>query len=106
MQENTNNLQNYEGTWRKAEHNAFMKALEKHGRNWQMIQKKVKTRSLTQIRCHANKIFKKIPKYDLDAYIGFESDIHHKKRQSRKKTGEFQEKVRTSPRLQKKDSKQ
>ena len=61
-----------EGRWTKAEHKKFLKALEKYGRNWPLIQKKVKTRTLTQIRSHAYKIFIHVPEEDIDAFIGFD----------------------------------
>ena len=103
MQENANGLQMNLGKWRRSEQNAFLKALEKYGRNWEEIQKKVKTRSLTQIRSHANKIFQKIPKQDLDAYIGYENEFSDKKWQASKNVTRYSEKVRMSLRLQKKE---
>ena len=79
MQEKKNVNENNLGRWTNAEHKIFLKALERYGRDWAQIQKKVKTRSLTQVRSHANKIFKKIPKEDLDAYIGFENSYPEQK---------------------------
>ena len=43
-----------------------MKAYEKHGRNWVAIQQCVKTRTLTQVRSHAQKVFLKYEKDDID----------------------------------------
>ena len=34
-----------------------MKAMEKYGKNWPLVQKAVKTRTLTQVRSHAQKLF-------------------------------------------------
>lgn len=45
------------GRWTRAEHEKFMEALEKYGRDWIKVQKKVKTRTLLQIRSHAQKVF-------------------------------------------------
>ena len=45
------------GRWTRAENEKFLNALEKYGRNWVKIQKKVKTRTLPQIRSHAQKMF-------------------------------------------------
>ncbi len=45
------------GRWTRAEHQKFMEALEKYGRDWAKIEKKLKTRSLLQIRSHAQKVF-------------------------------------------------
>ena len=44
-----------------------MKGLELYGRNWANVQKKVKTRSIVQIRSHAQKVFKNMSKEDIDA---------------------------------------
>ena len=57
------------GRWTKYEHDKFMKALEKYGRDWVKIQKVVKTRTLPQIRSHSQKMFLKMSKVDVDAYI-------------------------------------
>ena len=54
-QENQKKYMN--GRWTRAENQKFLTALEKYGRNWVKIQKKVKTRTLPQIRSHAQKMF-------------------------------------------------
>lgn len=59
------------GRWTRAEHNKFMEALEKYGRNWAMVQKKVKTRTLPQVRSHAQKVFLNMTDHDIDAMIGY-----------------------------------
>ena len=46
-----------------------MKALEKYGRNWIKVQKMVKTRTLPQVRSHAQKTFLKISDIDVEALI-------------------------------------
>ena len=56
-----------EGKWSRAQHDRFMKGLELYGRNWTNVQKKVKTRSIVQIRSHAQKVFKNMSKEDIDA---------------------------------------
>lgn len=45
------------GKWGKVENDRFFKALEKYGKNWVQIQKCVKTRTLPQVRSHAQKMF-------------------------------------------------
>lgn len=72
------------GRWTKAEHRKFLKALEKHGRNWPLVQKFIKTRSLTQIRSHAYKIFMHVPEEDLDAFIGYDQENSSSKGQKPK----------------------
>ena len=61
MQSNKKLPTKKDGRWTKAENKIFFKALEKYGRNWTLVQKKVKTRSLTQIRSHAYKLFMHVP---------------------------------------------
>lgn len=51
-----------------------MKALEMYGRNWPLVQKKVKTRNVIQVRSHAQKIFQNMKKEDIDALIGGSDD--------------------------------
>ena len=65
------------GRWTRAEHNKFMDALEKYGRNWELVQKKVGTRTLLQVRSHAQKVFLNMSDNDIDAIIGFEEKIAH-----------------------------
>lgn len=57
------------GTWKKSEHDKFMKALEKYGRNWVKVQEVVKTRTINQIRSHAQKAFINMTDADVDALI-------------------------------------
>lgn len=55
-----------QGRWSKSESERFVKALEKFGRNWVEVQKIVKTRSLTQVRSHAQKYFLSLNKNGAD----------------------------------------
>lgn len=50
-----------------------MKALEKYGRDWLSVQKYVKTRNLSQVRSHAQKVFLKMSDEDVVALIAGES---------------------------------
>lgn len=54
------------GRWTKAEHERFMMAYEKFNKNWSEVQKVVKTRSLTQVRSHAQKMFLNKEKHGID----------------------------------------
>lgn len=60
-----NNLKSTNGRWTKTEHDRFMKGLERYGRDWVSVQKIVKTRSLTQVRSHAQKVFLKMTDKDV-----------------------------------------
>ncbi|KAF0719556.1 Aste57867_950 [Aphanomyces stellatus] len=48
-----------EGRWRDTEHDLFLEGLRRYGRQWFNVAKVVKTRSVTQIRTHAQKYFAK-----------------------------------------------
>ncbi|KAK8795445.1 hypothetical protein WA588_004286, partial [Blastocystis sp. NMH] len=47
------------GRWTMQEHNLFLKGLEKFGKDWRKISTIVPTRTLIQIRTHAQKYFQK-----------------------------------------------
>lgn len=61
------------GRWTKTEHDRFMKGLEKFGKDWVSVQKVVKTRTLTQVRSHAQKVFLKMDQSDVEALVGKEN---------------------------------
>lgn len=44
------------GRWSDKEHNAFMEGISIHGTNFREVQKFVKTRTITQLRTHAQKV--------------------------------------------------
>lgn len=48
------------------EHNRFLEAIEKFGRDWKKVQKFVGSRSSTQSRSHAQKFFKKLNLTNID----------------------------------------
>jgi SHAQKYF class myb-like DNA-binding protein len=50
------------GFWTKREQDAFVQGLSQHGKDWKKIKHLVQTRTLTQIRTHAQKYFKKLVK--------------------------------------------
>ena len=50
------------GRWTREEHSMFVKGLELHGKGWKKIAELVKTRTVVQIRTHAQKYFLKVSK--------------------------------------------
>mmetsp|Transcript_28529 Transcript_28529/g.40639 ORF Transcript_28529/g.40639 Transcript_28529/m.40639 type:complete len:416 (+) Transcript_28529:229-1476(+) len=50
------------GRWTKEEHLTFIKGLEMYGKGWKKIASLVKTRTVVQIRTHAQKYFLKLAK--------------------------------------------
>lgn len=55
------------GKWSKSEHERFLKGFSAFGRNWSEVQKLVKTRSLAQVRSHAQKHFLKTKEEEDDS---------------------------------------
>lgn len=53
------------GRWTKEEHELFLKGLEIHGKGWKQIATLIKTRTVVQIRTHAQKHFLKQHKNQL-----------------------------------------
>lgn len=62
------------GRWSKSEHDRFMKAIEKFGKDWMSVQKIVKSRSLTQVRSHAQKVFLHMDEADVKALFEKEEE--------------------------------
>lgn len=50
------------GRWTREEHHLFLKGLEIHGKGWKKIAGLIKTRTVVQIRTHAQKYFLKLHK--------------------------------------------
>ncbi|GMI29250.1 hypothetical protein TrCOL_g13663 [Triparma columacea] len=58
------------GRWTDNEHTMFLEGLKKYGKRWKLISDFIKTRSVVQIRSHAQKFFKRQIKEDLPVEIG------------------------------------
>lgn len=56
------------GKWKKTEHDIFMKSLQKYGKNWSLIQKAVGTRTISQVRSHAQKMFLGMSQSELKSF--------------------------------------
>ena len=50
------------GRWTHAEHEMFVKGLELHSKQWKLIAELIKTRTVVQVRTHAQKYFQKLLK--------------------------------------------
>ena len=53
---------NNEGPWTSKEHETFVSAYQKHGKDWKKVTAVVKTRTITQIRTHGYKYIQKLQK--------------------------------------------
>ena len=59
------NVQINSGKWSRIENELFIEGVIKYKCNWKRIQKNIKTRTITQMRSHAQKIFIKIKNTNL-----------------------------------------
>lgn len=50
------------GRWTRQEHELFLDALKRHGKEWKKVASMVKTRTVVQTRTHAQKYFQKLAK--------------------------------------------
>jgi SHAQKYF class myb-like DNA-binding protein len=48
------------GRWTEHEHSVFLEGLEKHGKQWKTIAGMIGTRTVVQVRTHAQKYFQKM----------------------------------------------
>jgi SHAQKYF class myb-like DNA-binding protein len=56
-----------QGRWHKIEHQRFIEAIKKYGKDWKAVEQYIATRSGSQIRSHAQKFFNRIiKKYTID----------------------------------------
>ena len=59
---NSEEPQQTTGRWSKQEQERFEEALQLHGRSWKEVSQHVGTRTMVQVRSHAQKYFKKLRK--------------------------------------------
>lgn len=48
------------GRWSEEEHRVFLNGLEEHGKQWKLIASMIGTRTVVQVRTHAQKYFQKM----------------------------------------------
>lgn len=58
----TGKIKENTGRWQAEEHEVFLKGLNEHGKQWKKIAMMIKTRSVVQVRTHAQKYFQKLLK--------------------------------------------
>ena len=66
------------GRWTTDEHQLFLQGVQLYGREWKKMQPLIKTRSIVQIRTHAQKVFKKDVlniRSRLAAAAGFDDEV-------------------------------
>ena len=64
------------GRWTQKEHALFVKGLELYNKQWKLIAELVKTRSVVQVRTHAQKYFIRLQKHNknIDANYSMDSE--------------------------------
>mmetsp|Transcript_18570 Transcript_18570/g.37942 ORF Transcript_18570/g.37942 Transcript_18570/m.37942 type:complete len:221 (+) Transcript_18570:685-1347(+) len=62
------------GRWSDLEHAQFLEGLKRYGKRWKQISDHIKTRSVVQIRSHAQKFFKRQAKDDLPVEIASDGE--------------------------------
>ncbi len=72
------------GRWGKDEHKRFIDAIEAHGKQWKKIAAAVGSRTVIQIRTHAQKYFMKLAKDKNATMCGFKVSPFDKSSPSRK----------------------
>lgn len=60
----------YPGRWTEEEHALFVQLLRQEGRNWKAIADAIPSRTVIQIRTHAQKFFQKLEKVRMAALRG------------------------------------
>jgi SHAQKYF class myb-like DNA-binding protein len=65
-----NNSSENTGRWTTEEHRLFLQGLEQHGKGWKKIASLIQSRTVVQIRTHAQKYFQKLAKARMAAVNG------------------------------------
>ena len=93
------------GRWNKDEHDKFIEALRKFGKDWKQVEQHIESRTGAQIRSHAQKFFNRIiKKYSIEKgeVIDFISNAYNSNNDSslnspkKKRKGEAAAKKKTS----------
>jgi len=61
----SNSSKSAAGRWTQEEHELFLKGLQIYNKQWKLIADMIKTRTVVQIRTHAQKYFQRLQKLDM-----------------------------------------
>lgn len=87
-----------QGRWHKTEHDRFIEAIKKFGKDWKSVEQYIETRSGSQIRSHAQKFFNRIiKKYEIDKteVINFIQNSYDSEQSSTSATPQKKKKLNT-----------
>jgi SHAQKYF class myb-like DNA-binding protein len=87
---NTTNNSEKVGRWTDQEHEVFLEGLTKYGKQWKTIANLIGTRTVVQVRTHAQKYFQKMEKSKSDgAFTGAPTKAvpHHQARPMKTNSG-------------------
>lgn len=71
------------GRWTEEEHEVFLQGLHLHGKQWKMIATMIGTRTVVQVRTHAQKYFQKMERKNRDT--GANASSHQSKSKAAKR---------------------
>jgi SHAQKYF class myb-like DNA-binding protein len=71
------------GRWTEEEHGTFLQGLKLHGKQWKTIATMIGTRTVVQVRTHAQKYFQKLERKNKDAMA---ASIAEKPKTSKRKS--------------------
>ena len=76
--EREQNMKFNTGRWTDEEHELFLEGLRMYEKDWELIQKHVKTRGIANIRAHGQKFFEKLVKIvEIDDNIDEKTKQYH-----------------------------
>lgn len=72
------------GRWTEEEHEVFLEGLQMHGKQWKTIATMIGTRTVVQVRTHAQKYFQKLERKNKDG--GSSTSINGKSKAGKRKS--------------------
>jgi SHAQKYF class myb-like DNA-binding protein len=73
----SNAVEEHTGRWTIEEHEAFLRGLQMHGKEWKKVAAQVRTRTVVQTRTHAQKYFQKLQKTVQENQLAFNRRVRN-----------------------------
>ena len=74
------------GRWTEEEHEIFLQGLQLHGKQWKTIATMIGTRTVVQVRTHAQKYFQKMERKNRDVSGGTSTSTQSKSKAAKRKS--------------------